>query len=645
LLGVQKNYRIDIQALRGLAVLLVVVYHARLLPIKAGYLGVDIFFVISGFLITSQIANHIVAGDFSFKAFYYRRARRLLPAAYCVFAICLALSPWLLSSLEMVDFAQQTLGALSFTGNIVLWLQTGYFEQAAELKPLLHTWSLAIEEQYYLLLPLFLVSLSRRFWIIGAAVITLLSLSLYAHYAPPQPTGAFYLFPSRAWELGIGSLLALSVLKRQTAFKYSAYFGWIGLVILILVPAFGLPIDFHPAFNMLLVCLATVFVIDARYTVLENNILIKTLGFIGTISYSLYLVHWPIFSFLHNANVGGGGLWWPVRLSAVLLSFVLAYFLYVLVEQRFRLHKDEVNMRRGVLTMLAGTAALAVFACLVFWYGNTTSEQSHRLNRNWGLSHECKRLDFASLSECRNSDEPKVLVWGDSFAMHWVPGIIANGDSEIIQATYSSCAPITGVALFAPPRYGQAWAQNCIAFNQTVLHQLTTMPSVQVVILAAQWPYLINSPLMTIDGTSNDVKAKKMVLLVEQLQATIMKIRGQGKKVVVMAPPPAVGFNIGLCIERRNTGKISFGGQPRCQIPRSLFEQRNVELNAFLQQVSEKADVNVFSLEDELCNEDYCVTEVNGIAFYRDSGHLSLEGSIFIANKYQLMNRLHRLAR
>lgn len=131
--------RTDIQALRGFAVLIVVFYHARLLPIKAGYLGVDIFFVISGFLITSQIAKQLEAGTFSFKAFYYRRALRILPAAYCVFGFCLLLSPWLLSSLEMVDFAKQIWGALSFTGNIVLWLQTGYFEQAAELKPLLHT--------------------------------------------------------------------------------------------------------------------------------------------------------------------------------------------------------------------------------------------------------------------------------------------------------------------------------------------------------------------------------------------------------------------------------------------------------------------------------------------------------------------------
>jgi len=169
-------YRIDIQALRGIAVLLVVLYHARLLPLANGHFGVDIFFVISGFLISSQLYRQIEAEQFSFKQFYLRRAWRLLPAAFTVIAISLAVAPWALTHAEMTDLVHQAWGAVSFTANFVLWSQSGYFESSAELKPLLHTWSLSIEEQYYLLMPALLVFMPPKHWLKAIVLITLLSL-------------------------------------------------------------------------------------------------------------------------------------------------------------------------------------------------------------------------------------------------------------------------------------------------------------------------------------------------------------------------------------------------------------------------------------------------------------------------------------
>lgn len=158
----QMRHRIDIQAFRGFAVLVVVLYHARLNIISAGYLGVDIFFCISGFVITTMVAERIKSGNFSFADFYWSRARRLLPAAYVTFLAVALLAPLFLTSPELQQFKSQMFGALTFTANIALAKQVGYFDGAAELKPLLHTWSLAIEEQYYLLLPISLVLLPRR---------------------------------------------------------------------------------------------------------------------------------------------------------------------------------------------------------------------------------------------------------------------------------------------------------------------------------------------------------------------------------------------------------------------------------------------------------------------------------------------------
>jgi len=630
------NFRVDIQALRGLAVLWVVFYHAKLLPIKSGYLGVDIFFVISGFLITSQIAQQVKSNTFSFKSFYYRRARRLLPAAYCVFLVCLVLSPWLLSSLEMVDFSKQLLGALTFSGNIVLWLQTGYFEQAAELKPLLHTWSLAIEEQYYLFLPLVLVFINRRYWLLVMAILLLLSLALYIHYQPSKPGATFYLFPTRAWELGIGSLLALSSLKLPNKQIFSHCLALIGWLMLILVPLIAMPTHIPAVMNILAVCFATALVIYAQAPSWENNFLIKILAHFGTISYSLYLVHWPIVSFLHNTHVGGGGLWWPFRLGAVLVSFVLAYILYIWVEQRFRLNKhQQVERKRSISVMLILSFILALLACLTFWLGSHNQQNSHRLMSNAGLSFNCKNLNFASLPECRNDNDPEILIWGDSYAMHWVSGIAATPNAKIIQATRSTCAPVIGLALFSPPKYGDIWAKGCIAFNQAVLDELEKQHSIQTVILGGQWSYLLNSAVIENDNSS----------LTEKLVSTIEAIRSLGKKVVLMAPPPSVGFDIGNCIERKNTGKFMYGAPEQCQIPVSQFETRAADLSDFLQQVSELGGVHIYSLQDKLCNREYCLTEIGDVALYRDVGHLSHEGSIFIAKKYQLIKQLKQLAR
>lgn len=211
-----KLPRVDIQALRGLAVLLVVFYHAKIGDLAAGYLGVDIFFVISGFLITTLVASGIDRGTFRLRDFYFRRAKRLLPAAYVTFAVTAVLAPWVLNQQELRDFAAQMVGAVTFTGNIVLWQQTGYFSGAAHLKPLLHVWSLAIEEQYYFLLPAALLFIKPTRWLAGAVILAALSfgLCIVGEMLAPSPT--FYLLPSRVWELLIGSIGALWVLRGRT---------------------------------------------------------------------------------------------------------------------------------------------------------------------------------------------------------------------------------------------------------------------------------------------------------------------------------------------------------------------------------------------------------------------------------------------
>lgn len=638
--------RTDIQALRGLAILLVVFYHARLLPLPGGYLGVDIFFVISGFLITSLIARGIQAGSFSFAHFYYRRARRLLPAAYVTLAVCIVLSPFLLTSIEMHDFVMQVLGTVTFTGNMVLWGQTGYFEGAAELKPLLHVWSLAIEEQYYMLLPAVLVFVRQRFWLLLVAVSTVLSFGLCVWLGPTMPGATFYLFPTRAWELGVGSLLALAALDQKRTVQALRYLALPAGTALLLIPALPVAAKSHPELDALLVCLATAVIIAGNYRSFNNHIAAHALAKVGDISYSLYLVHWPIFAFLNNANVGGGGLWWPVRLGGLLLSFALAYLLYSQIEQRFRLTGPRPVSRKYGVGMALLSVLLVVSALVIERNSQSADDYAQRLRANVGFSMNCEsKGDFVALPECRNAPEPTMVVWGDSFAMHLVPGIASTPGAKVMQATRSTCAPLLGYAIYGPPKFGREWAQNCIKFNQDVLRTIVAMPSVEVVVLADQGNYFLQGQVLTQIDDKLVERTTSIALSSEHLRKTVLQLRRAGKRVVVIEPPPGQGFDIGRCIERSDEGKMLFGAPTDCRILVSDYEARFVNTRQFLNRVSDGGFVAVYSFRNALCDATHCETRLGDKIIYRDTGHLSYEGSIALAGETALVGELEKMAR
>ena len=266
--SVEREHRTDIQALRGFAVLVVLFYHARIGSIKGGYLGVDVFFVISGFLITSLIVRSLTDGSFSFYGFYYRRAKRLLPAAYATFFVTAVLAPIFLTEIELKDFWRQLIASVLLVGNFELWQQTGYFEGAAETKPLLHVWSLAVEEQFYLILPAALFFLPRRAWLPGALLVCALSLILCIVSGPVWPSANFYLLPTRAWELAIGAVGALAFISPH-AHKFCSYLLFPAIAALLAVHFFPFGGN-HPGLDAIIVCISTLVIIIAKSALLER---------------------------------------------------------------------------------------------------------------------------------------------------------------------------------------------------------------------------------------------------------------------------------------------------------------------------------------------------------------------------------------
>ena len=655
--GHDHKIRADIQALRGFAVLVVLFYHANIGFVRGGFLGVDVFFVISGFLITGLIRDGIQGGTFNLWAFYVRRAKRLLPAAYATFLGAALLAPFFLASSEMRDFQRQLVGALTFTANFSLLRQSGYFEGASEFKPLLHIWSLAIEEQYYFLLPITLYCLPRRFWKIATMGVIVASLVFCWLLAQKNPTAAFYLLPTRAWELGIGSYGALLSLKGGSPPRWLKSAFWpvfVCLLALPFVPEFG----HHPGANALAICVATIVVILRRHPRLAVSPLIGAMGKFGDISYSLYLVHWPLFAFLNNSWLGEAGSEHPPfawRAGLLLLSIALAVVLNRTIEKplRFMPLSNPIKVLAG--SVAASVVVLSLSAGISRATAPTVDYAAMRRS-NQGLSEKCEfTTAFEAIAECRTSDRPEMMVWGDSYAMHLLAGI-ARPDLNaggVVQATRSACGPLLDVASVRrddDTEYDSNWARDCIAFNDSVLAYLQKTSSIKVVVLSSLLSQYLDAThyqlLERKDGAGTyELAETRQELVVKGLKAIIDAVRAAGKKVVIIAPPPQSGLDIGRCTERLQRGLPVLGAMGGCRINQAAYERTRKPVLDLLDAVSASADVDIIRFDPVLCRSGGCDTSASDIVIYRDSGHLSIQGSAWIAEKMGLVAQIGRQAR
>lgn len=640
------RFRTDIQALRGFAIVLVVLYHAKL-GVAAGYLGVDIFFVISGYVITGMIKQGIEDGNFRFSAFYFRRAKRLLPAAFVTFVVASLLSMIFLDASEQGNFATQLLGAATFTGNIVLWRQAGYFDGAAALKPLLHVWSLSIEEQYYLLLPAAFVFIPRRFWLMSAGFILVSSLGLCLVLMAAKPVAAFYLLPTRAWELTVGSVAALQTLNSGERSKAALeYLFWPSVAALLILPMVSMGTS-YPGIDALVACISTMIVILRRHDALNATGGSRALARVGDFSYSLYLVHWPIFAFVNNLFIGEPPK--VVYLCTALLSVCTGFLLHRYVELPIR-HADlAISPKLGLATFAAFAAIVSgTFGMVSLLRPSVDYTQIRRVNTGFGTSCEFAKA-FTPRPECRNSDNPSILVWGDSYAMHLVPGMVATTGAGVIQATKSMCGPFMGIAPF-DGTYTRYWAERCLAFNQSVFDYLTVTPSIDVVVLSSPFIHYLSSgdshrPTSSLVLVGNELVEREpnVTGAVDAMRKTVDKLRGIGKRVVIVAPPPTSGLDIGRCLERKATGHVILGTHGDCDIPIGDY-RKNVLVSDFLRQV-QVAPIPVISFDEILCSDSSCASSINGTFIYRDSGHFSYDGSRLVAKLLGLGELVQSVAR
>lgn len=639
--------RPDIQILRGYAVLLVLLYHAGFKLLPGGFVGVDIFFVISGFLITGIIRRDLSNGSFSLLRFYARRAKRLFPAAYVVFFLTALVSPYLLTSTEFQDFEKQLTGALSFTANYVLKNQTGYFDGAADLKPLLHTWSLSVEEQFYFLIPAILILLSPRWH--HPFFLFLLSASLAGCFlAKANPETIFYTLPYRAWELALGAVgahYAKTITTNKPQWRIGGRLSWI---ILLLIPLVSMT-RAYPEVTALLAGMATAFLLVSR-TAFQKAWFSVAMMRVGDFSYSLYLIHWPLFSYFNNILIETNPLVPWIRTGLIITAVITAFFLYRYVEIPFL--NREIRGRKVFGLSLLGAMLLIGLMKLQSYMLDSSDYWRTIRSPSVGFDNLCATAGPINFKDCRNSPSPRYVIWGDSMAMQLVNGVSQSRKPlvPLIQATRHACAPFIGIADYrnkSDRRY--LWETSCIDFNDQVIRELSTDTERKTIILSGNLLNMLKPERLLVYRSPETGKLyhadSNPAEVLNAVKHTVLKIREAGHRVILIAQPPQASFDVSRCLERKGRSLLTFGADSNCRIKNEMNDELSQRLNRFLQQLKTELEVDTLRFDDFLCHDDVCETTFNGIPLYRDNTHLTNIGGVALIKKMDLIISIDSLAK
>ena len=637
------HYRHEIDGLRAVAVVPVILFHAGFDVFSGGFIGVDIFFVISGYLITTILITELRSGHFSIARFYERRARRILPALFFVMLCCLPFAWLWMDPSQLEDFSQSLIAVSGFVSNIVFWRESGYFDAASELKPLLHTWSLAVEEQFYIFFPILLLVLWRfaRRAVFSVIIVLCVASLLLSHWGSTAfPSATFYLIPTRAWELGVGCICAFVLYDRQP-YKNN-FLATVGLVLIFgSIFIYDVTTPFPSLWALVPVGgVAFVIVFAQRSTLAAKLLSQRPFVFIGLISYSAYLWHQPLFAFMHLKNMHAPSM--MTMCSLVVLSFGLAVLSWRYIERPFRQREEPVlTTRFQVFSVSLSTmtlfAVIGIFGHLaegapfrqtpggLIWEELALDE---RLAPNFGLGAQCNKggnlQNVLDNPDCRIGEVPQLLLWGDSYAMHLAGVLKASTLSErhsFIQIARSQCAPILNYGM----NDSGITAQECIDFNDRVMGYLKTAEDIEYVLMSS--PYALSGrPAFNRNGQRQDIVDTDYGYA--QMVETAETILSLGKTPIFVSPPPDDGTDIGQCLARASARQLPLDVCDYARAEPSPSRGLAFELLDRL-----KSSYTVIDLRDTLCSDGICIAAAEGVYLFRDTGHLSIEGADFIGRE------------
>ncbi len=616
------TYRPEIDGLRAVAVVSVILFHAGLVWVPGGFVGVDVFFVISGYLITGIIVADVEQGRFSIRRFYERRARRILPALILVILCCLPFAwAWMLPE-QLTDFGQSVIAVMLFASNILFWRESDYFAAASEEKPLLHTWSLGVEEQFYLFFPLVVLLAwrlgpRRFFWLTAAVAVASLALSDWASGSRPMPN--FYLLPTRAWELLAGALCALHLRESRGPGR-----GWLALAGLAMILASVLVLSEETPFPgryAVMPVLGTVLIV---LHATPHTWVGRILGWgpavaIGLLSYSAYLWHQPLFAFARLRMIGAP----PAEVMALLcaLTFGLAWLSWRYVEQPFR-GKAPLLPRQHALF----GAAAAASACLIrlgaivvagqgFPARMTLSPMAGSYLQTAVASpyrDRCHTVGWHYLppdDACVFFDlRPRVAVFGNSHAVELAYGLALELRPRrfgVKQLSFSGCDPV-----YVDPPFSTA----CAKWTREALASLLADRAITHVVVS----YRITA---AITGQSAE-KDKSIATAL----ATILTQLAQRKTVIYAMQVPELPADVHKIIRLSEAAGTA-------RLPGSSLQGWETRRSTFDRVMRDRIDPRVTFVETTplFCDARGCVAGRDGTSYYFDDDHMSVEGARMVA--------------
>ena len=668
--GPDRSYRPDIDGLRALAILSVVLCHANVPGLTGGFTGVDIFFVISGYLIGGHIYSEVRAGSFSYLRFYQRRAKRILPAFFAVMAFTLLAALVLLSPLETAKLGRTACAATLSVSNLLFWHSTNYFQTKSDLIPLLMTWSLGVEEQFYAVIPLLMVLVARirRNWTLPAILAVCALSLLLAQYQLDGHSqrafqAAFYLLPARAWELGLGVALAVAeqrATRQPTVARFSLAISLAG-VILIVAPLVLL--DAHsrfPGAAALPSVLGTAMLIAVPASWINRRRLsLPPLVFVGRVSYSWYLWHWPLLAYLNI--LGGAKLPRAAPIVAIAAAFAAAVLSFFFIEQPFR---RSTRASRPLLLRYAAVSAGLLAVCAVIWLSHGLPQRYPQLAQMEAASpaltsdpclidNDDDQPNLSARCDDPADPGPSVALWGDSHAAALAPGLRSAAIEQgygLVQLNKAACLPLTGALRYIP--LNPAQAARCLSFNRKVLSLLQSDGRIRIVILAGEWAGCLDRTWERGWLTADPSHASAMpsldsvrALFIESLRAQIETLRTAGKAVLVLEDVPNFDFDP---LERVRNARIHARGILASWLgveetgdsgfaPNGIASADALAIAILHQAVPSEEEVELIDLKPALCTAPgHCAYRDGDRLLYADSGHLTLYGAHYAVRTLRL---------
>jgi len=642
-------YRSDIDGLRALAVVPVILFHANI-TCPGGFIGVDIFFVISGYLITGIIERDVSDGRFSIIDFYNRRIRRIFPAMFAMMTVSTLIALLTLPPNQLKDLGKSILATAAFCANILDYRHSGYFDTSSQYDPLLHMWTLSVEEQFYVFWPLMLWTLGflslSKYKIRAIGVILISSLALSVYWINNNPNAAFYLLPSRAWELALGSALAIMQVQKLLQHPSRIAADACSLIGLAMVVASIVAYDSatpFPGIAALLPCLGALVIIYSSTATLSAGgqlLSFRPIVFTGAISYSLYLWHWPILVFARL--IINRELTYSERILLIILTFIVAWISYIFIETPFRGGRFArvsrfVWIGGGLVSALSFVAIGAIVyvtdgvavrsPSVALWVAKEsiegdTFQQSSCLARGRELP-EIRGCLLGAPSPTLDYDG---VLWGDSHATQFAPAIEDIGKQlglTIREITKAGCAPVPGVK-FLPIAEMRL---ECPTFNDAASREVLNNKHIKFVIMAARWDSMVNGNiLLTVDGSRPTINNSRN-LLITRLRDIIGSLIESGKKVILISQVPLPGQNIIDCIAR---ARFNHADEAICQNTSTsdrLQIERNVD-EMLSSAVNGMHDTQIVFPYKQLCQDGACKLCIGGRLLYMDDTHLSAAGAL-----------------